>query len=115
MKMEFKVDGQEYVFDFKLTVKEAMFIKDKARVAPKDLWFALDRQDPEAVAAFVYVVKRSNGEPVKWDDMMKLDVLSFKARVIEPDEGDAWPDDSSELDPTSADGTIPEADTTVTA
>lgn len=91
---------RQYVFDWEMSVREAMFVQEKAHVSPRDLWPALDRQDPAAVAAFVYVVKRRGGETVKWEDMLDLNLLSFKTLGPEEDEDETEADSKNEaVDP----------------
>lgn len=104
--MKFKIDDVEYNFDFQMTIAEAMRIQEKAHVAPRDLWSALDRQDPAAVAAFVFMVRRRNGEAIKEEDVFKQNILSF--HVLPPDEEDGETEDGTEegstADPTSKPG-----------
>lgn len=90
MKLKFEIEGREYVFDWEMTIREAMFVQEKAHLSPSDLWPALDRREPSAVAAFVYIVKRRGGEVPKWEDILDLDVLSFK--TIGPEEDEASED-----------------------
>lgn len=86
MKLKFEIEEREYVFNWEMTIREAMFIQEKSHVSPNDLWPALDRRDPAAVAAFVYIVKRRGGETAKWEDILELDLLSFK--TVGPEEDD---------------------------
>jgi hypothetical protein len=107
VKLNFEIEEngekRQYVFDWQMTVREAMFVQEKAHVSPRDLWPALDRQDPSGVAAFVYIVKRRAGELVKWEDMLDLNLLSFKTLGTEEDEPEA--DSKNEaVDPPQATG-----------
>jgi hypothetical protein len=86
VKLKFEIEEREYVFDWEMSIREAMFVQEKAHVAPTDLWPALDRRDPAAVAAFVYIVKRRGGEVPKWDDILDLNVLSFKTLPSDEEE-----------------------------
>jgi hypothetical protein len=103
--MKFKIDDVEYAFDFEMTIAEAMRIQEKAHVAPRDLWAALDRQDPATVAAFVFMVRRRNGEAIKEEDVLKQNILSF--HVLPPEEPEVDAESGAEeegADPTSKPG-----------
>jgi len=103
VKLKFEIEEREYVFDWEMTIREAMFVQEKAHVSPRDLWPALDRQDPSAVAAFVFIVKKRGGEAVKWDDVLELNLLSFKTLGTDEDEPEA--DSTNEAaDPPQATG-----------
>lgn len=102
MKLNFEIEERKYSFDWEMTIREAMFVQEKAHVSPRDLWPALDRQDPAAVAAFVFIVKKRAGEVMKWEDILELNLLSFKTLGTE-DEPEA--DSENEVaDPPPATG-----------
>ena len=113
--LKFRIDGEEYVYDWALTAKDAMFIQEKAHVAPVDLWPALDRLDPSAIAAFMFVIRKRLGEAVQWKDVLEHNVMSFE--VIQEDEPDSEEDEASPTeegsgaDPTSKSGKTRKAGT----
>jgi len=90
---KFVIDDVEYSFVWRMTVKEALFIQEKAHVTPQDLWVSLDRLDPLAMAAFMWTVRKRNGEAITWEDVLKHDILSF--RFLPPDEPET-PDGENE-------------------
>ncbi|MFC3453995.1 hypothetical protein [Amycolatopsis speibonae] len=112
--MRFKIDDVEYVYDWALKAKDAIFIQEKAHVAPVDLWPAIDRLDPLAIAAFMFVIRKQAGEAVQWKDVLEHDVMSFEV-IQEVDPGDVGEPGSTEegsgADPTSRSGKTRKAGT----
>lgn len=111
--LKFKIDGVEYVYDWALTAKDAMFIQEKAHVAPVDLGPALDRLDPSAIAAFMFVIRKRLGEAVQWKDVLEHNVMSFEViQEDEPVEDDSdQAEEGSDADPTSKSGKTRKAGT----
>jgi len=89
------IEGKEYEYDGKLTVGDAMFIFDKARIGVNDLNRALIAEgNPYALAAWLFLMKRRAGEAVRWEDMSKLDMASFN-----------WlPDESADAEEPTSEG-----------
>lgn len=99
--MKYLIKGKEYEFDFDLSVEEAFILKEKAFLTIVEFGGALQRVDPHAVCALMFMMIRRNREPVKWDDIVKNYKISDLVPVVEdePAEGDG------EADPTTpADG-----------
>jgi len=106
VNLPFEFEGREYIFDWKMTVKDAIFLKEKAHVSGADLFAYLDRRDPETVAAFMFLVKRKNGEAVTWDGMLESNVFSFNWLPVPSTEGETTSDAPATLE----DGEGPTAD-----
>lgn len=83
--MKFEVEGREYEWAAKMTIAEAFFLKEKAYLTIPQLGPAIAQTDPHAIAALIYFAKRRNGEPVKWEDIQELDLLTF-AIIPDPEE-----------------------------
>lgn len=85
--MKFSIEDKEYEFDPRLSVKEAIYIKDKTGLGTSAFLRGLfsDDIDPYAVAAMMYTLKRRAGEAVQWSDMMELNIFSF---TLVDEEGD---------------------------
>lgn len=87
MGLRCEIEGKQYEYNSKLTVADAMFIYDKAQVGVADLNRALlVEANPYVIAAWVYLMKRRADEVVRWEDMLKLDVSTFKFVTDETDE-----------------------------
>lgn len=115
-KLRFTFDSREYDFEFNMSIADAIFIYEKARVSVADLFAQLDRRDPNAVAAFVYVQRRANGEAVTWDDMLKSNIFSFNwIPIPESEEGAAAPEEETKradkVGPTLRGGKTPKSAT----
>lgn len=115
-KLRFTFDGREYDFDFNMSIEDAIFIYDEARVSVADLFAQLDRRDPKAVAAFVYVQRRANGEAVTWKDMLKSNIFSFNwIPIPESEDEGAAPEEvtkrADKVGPTSRGGKTPKSAT----
>jgi hypothetical protein len=94
--MRFSIEGREYEFDSTLTVEEAMNLEDKSGgLGMNEIDQALFKGKARAVAAWMFILKRRAGEAVRWQDMLKLDILTF--RII-PDEITAAPDEGESPD-----------------
>lgn len=83
--MRYTIEGEEYEFDAKVTVEEAMLIQDKANLGLSEFDPALRKGNPYAIAALILILKKRAGEAVRWQDLMGLDLLTF-AIVPEPVE-----------------------------
>jgi hypothetical protein len=81
--MRFSIEDKEYDFEAKMTVAEAMIVQDKANLGLAEFDPALGKGNPYAIAALMYILKRRVGEVVRWEDMLKLNAMSFK---MVPDE-----------------------------
>jgi hypothetical protein len=107
---KFAIEGKEYEWTEALTIKEALEIQDKAMVGGADLFPALDRRDPRAVAAFMLVLKKRAREAVTWNDMLQLNLMTFQFIPDEEPEGeveevDEKPDPTSNAGKTRKGGT----------
>lgn len=91
--LPFEFEGRRYVFDWQMTVKDAIFLKEKAHVSGADLFAYLDRRDPETVAAFMMIAKQKNREAVTWNDMLESNVFSFKWLPVDGEEESSAPGD----------------------
>jgi hypothetical protein len=119
----FKIGGKEYLYEGKLTVKDAMFIHEKSGVGVVQLGNALLFEgNPNVIAAWVYVLKRQAGEAVQWKDIENLDITGWDFVLPDPDETDDDGDDESgkepaakATDPTSVNGATPVLATAVTS
>lgn len=93
--MKFRIGEQEYetVDEDQLTLKEAVLVKQATGLGYATFYLALQSDDPEALRAMVWLVRRRRGErDVTLDDVdFKLSDLHVE-REEEPDE---------EPDPTS--------------
>ncbi|WP_027930693.1 hypothetical protein [Amycolatopsis thermoflava] len=102
---KFAIEDKEYDYDGKISVKDSMFIFEKSKVGIAEFQYAIFGQgNPFAIAAWVYILKRRAGEAVQWDDVLELDLRTF--RFIEDEEEpkpptDEEPKKEGEADPTS--------------
>jgi len=118
----FKIGGKEYLYEGKLTVKDAMFIYEKSGVGVIALGNALLAEgNPNVIAAWMYILKRKAGEVVQWKDIENLDITKFDYVLPDP-EGDKDGNDeeveepaAKAADPTSVNGATPELATAVTS
>jgi hypothetical protein len=114
--MRFTIEGREYDFAQKMTVEEAMVFQDKANLGMSQIDEELNRGNPYAVTALIYLGKKRAGEAVRWQDLMGLDLLTFQRMGDKPADDeviDAVPE--RRADPTLPDGTTPAGDTTTTS
>lgn len=84
--MKFGFEDREYDFDATLTVEEAMILQDRSGLGVNEVDEALTKGNPYAIAAWMFILKRRAGEAIRWQDMLKLDIRTY--RVI-PDEAPA--------------------------
>lgn len=119
--MRFKIEDREYEYDATLTVEEAMFLQDKTGLGMNECDAAITKGNPYAIAAWMMILMKRAGVVVRWQDMLKLDIRTF--RIIrddpdDPDEDNAESDGNQqgegEPDPTQPDGTTPESATSST-
>lgn len=94
--MKYLIKDKEYEFDFDLTVAEAFILKEKAFLTITEFGSALQRVDPHAVCALMYLMIRRNREPVKWDDVVNNYKISDLVPVVED-----VPAEVEETDPTT--------------
>lgn len=87
--MKFSIEGNEYAFEDKLTVEEAMFIFEKSHVGLANIFPELKTGNPFVIAAMVHIARKRSGEASRWEDMNGLDLFTFKV----------LPDDKPEPDP----------------
>jgi hypothetical protein len=104
--MKFGFEDREYAFDSTLTVEEGIILKEKAGLGVNEVDHALQKGYADAVAAWVFILKRRAGEAIRWQDLLKRDILTF--RII-PDEvadaqGDTEVPSAAAPDPTSLAG-----------
>jgi hypothetical protein len=115
--VKFGIGGREYEFDGDLTVEDAIFLQEKTGLGVNQFFEALDQIKGLPVAAWMFLLKRRAGEAVRWDDMMKLNIRTY--RII-PDEpaADSKPassrTDGEAAGPTSRSGTTRKAATSRT-
>jgi hypothetical protein len=116
--MRFTIEGREYDFDRKMEVEEAMVFQDKAGLGMNEIDEALNRGNPYVTVTLIYLAKKRAGEAVRWQDLMKLDLNTFKVLPPQPDpgdEGDVPGVPEQRADPTLPDGTTQSGDTTATS
>lgn len=118
--MPFEFEGRRYEFNWKLSIRDAMFLKKEAHISPTDLFGALDRRDPEAVRAFVFLTKRNGGEAIRWEDTLDWSVFDFDWKLDEPDVEEATASEDEEAEgsdvgPTSTAGKTQKSGTSKTA
>src|SRR5690349_15850796 len=113
MGIRFLIEGREYEYEPKLTVEDAMFIYEKSNVGMAALNHALlVEANPNVIAAWIYLMKRRAGEPVRWQDVLKIDLSTYSVIADDPEE-DAETDEedrTEEANPTSPTGTTPQPD-----
>lgn len=92
--MKFKLDGQEHDLDMTvLMAREARMIKDATALTIVEWGEALDKGDPDALIALVWLARRRNGEPdLKFADV-DFNLTSFEVVEEETPEVDAGPTD----------------------
>ncbi|OLE27972.1 MAG: hypothetical protein AUG44_08770 [Actinobacteria bacterium 13_1_20CM_3_71_11] len=82
---KFTLDGETYEYDGKLTVKDARFLWEKAGIGIGRLNVALIVEgQPDVIAAFMYLLKRRNGEAIKWGDVDDWDLSTFMPVTDDP-------------------------------
>lgn len=115
--MKFGIEDREYEFDGELTIEDSIFLQEKTGLGVNKFFWALDDLEGRSVAAWMYLLKRRAGEAVRWDDMMKLNIRTYRVIPDEPAE-DSKPDssrtDREAAGPTSRSGTTRKAATTRT-
>jgi hypothetical protein len=85
--MHYEIKGEEYpVFDFDWTLDEAFLLWEKAHLTVAQFGEALKSQNPYAVTALIYFVKRRANELIKWDDIVKN--YKFSDFQVAPDDLD---------------------------
>jgi len=119
-KLRFTIEDREYAFKENWTVEDAKFLKKESGATVTTVIDYLDRRDPETVQAVVFLHKRANGEAVRFNDLLDLNIASFRWHLpnTEPcgacggrgtiptaPEPDAEESAKEEPDPTKASGT----------
>jgi hypothetical protein len=122
--IKLKVEGTEYEWDSdRLLVAEARELKVLTGFTPPRWMAALDEQDPDAMAALIYLAKKRAGESLRFSDLDTLDYHDFDFEVVAP-EADQEPseqtsDGTGQPDPTPVSGesgpTTPTPDTSPTS
>lgn len=74
----FSYEGREYEFRAKMSVRDAMFLQEKSGATIATLAQYIDRREPAAIIATVYLHKRANGEVVRYEDLLDTDIMSFQ-------------------------------------
>lgn len=87
--MRYRIGDNEYDFDFRMTVEEAIFLQDKAFCTVLEFGPALRKADARAIAVLIYTLKRRNREVIKWDDVLKMDVFSLELVPVAEDDQEA--------------------------
>ncbi len=105
--MKWLIEGKEYSYDGKLTVKDARFIHEKSGVGAGRLNHELFIEGhPNVIAAWIFLLKRQAGEAVRWEDIDRIDITDFRPlpdQVDEPTENE--PEEATIApDPTSTPG-----------
>lgn len=101
---KFAIEDKEYDYDGKISVKDSMFIYEKSKVGIAEFQYAIFGEgNPFAIAAWVYILKRRAGEAVQWDDVLDLDLRTFKfiEDEVEPKPPTEEESEVSEADPTT--------------
>jgi len=111
--LKFKIEDEEYAFDGKLTVKEAMILQDKAGCGVNEADVELRRGNPYAIAAWMWILMRRAGKVIRWEDMLNLDIRTYD---VVPDETEEPTTEATGTppDPTQTGGTTPETGTSAT-
>ena len=87
--MRFAFAGEEYPWDGKITVREAISIqKNTGGLGVNQIDAELARGNPEAIAAWMLVVMQRAGKAVRWEDIQNLDVRSYRAIPDEVEQRD---------------------------
>lgn len=82
---KYTLEGKTYEFDGKMTVKDARFLWEKAQVGIGRLNVALLVEgQPDVIAAFMFLLKRRNGEAIKWEDADGWDLTTFMPVTDDP-------------------------------
>ncbi|HWU24077.1 MAG TPA: hypothetical protein VN088_21255 [Nocardioides sp.] len=122
MIIKLTVEGTEYEWDSdRLLVAEARELKTYTGFTPPRWLAALDEQDPDALAALIYMAKKRAGESLRFSDLDTLDYANFELEVVDPDAGapsGAEDQEQQDADPTPVSGesgTTPTPDTSPTS
>lgn len=108
------IEGREYDYDGKILLSDAMFIHEKSGVGVAGINRALlgdgsrpGDSNPNAIAAWCFLLKRRAGEAVRYDDMAKIDISTFQPVFEEkPSEDEPTEKSAGEAaDPTTRNGT----------
>lgn len=74
------LDGRvrEYEFRAEMSVRDAMFLQEKSGATIATLAQYIDRREPAAIVATVFLHKRANGEAVRYEDLLDTNIMSFQ-------------------------------------
>lgn len=104
MIIKLTVEGTSYEWDSeRLLVAEARELKLHTGFTPPRWLAALDEQDPDALAALIYMAKKRAGETLRFSDLDGLDYADFEMEAVEP-EPEGQDGEQAEV-PTDADPT----------
>lgn len=123
--IRFTLDGQDYEFEPRMSVKEARMIKRFTKgMGVSDLLRGIPKGDPDSWCAMVFLAKRRAGEAVSWQQLEELDLMQlmeesgadeeeYRQRMIEagynpddPNDMETFVEEQAEMpDPTKAAGT----------
>lgn len=122
MIIKLTVEGTEYEWDSdRLLVAEARELKTYTGFTPPRWLAALDEQDPDALAALIYMAKKRAGESLRFSDLDTLDYANFELEAMNPEPEDPAGEqgqEEPEADPTPVSGesgTTPTPDTSATS
>ena len=117
--MKLIVQGKDYEFDEnRLTVAEARIIKKYAGLGIAELSDGLEKGDPDAICAFIFLAKKRAGEACRWHDLDDLDLandIDFEGGEEQEDEDGEPTAVSPKSEPQSDDGTTPTTGTSSTS
>lgn len=108
------IEGREYEYDGKILLSDAMFIHEKSGVGVAGINRALlgdgsqpGDSNPNAIAAWCFLLKRRAGEAVRYDDMAKMAINTLQPVFEEkPSEDEPSAKSAGEAtDPTTRNGT----------
>ncbi|MEV7684465.1 hypothetical protein [Streptomyces bungoensis] len=106
MIIKLTVEGTAYEWDSeRLLVAEARELKLHTGFTPPRWLAALDEQDPDALAALIYMAKKRAGETLRFSDLDGLDYADFEMEAVEePEDDDEQAEVPADADPTPASG-----------
>lgn len=91
MLIRFTVEGTKYELDImRLMNTEAILIKKMTGLTIQGMYEGMDKGDPEALTALVWLAKKRAGEPVKFQEL-EFDTFEV-AQSLEADEPEEDPD-----------------------
>lgn len=85
----FEFDGRAYEYDGKLTAGEAVTMYERCELGINQIDHGLAVGHPLAICAWVHMLMKRAGVAVKWDDVLKADIRTFRYVPKEKSEDDA--------------------------